>query len=71
MSSRSTLAAEISALPQDRSRALRIVAKSVYKELRTQGYDRSDVVAFASAMVELVSHDIRAGSSAGANAADS
>lgn len=59
MTQRSTLATEMAALPQDRSRALRIVAKSVYKELRSQGYDRSDVVAFASAMVALISDDIR------------
>lgn len=62
MTQRSTLATEMAALPQDRSRALRIVAKSVYKELRSQGFDRSDVVAFASAMVSLISDDIRSDS---------
>lgn len=67
MTQRSTLSVEMASLPQDRSRALRIVAKSVYKELRSQGFDRSDVVAFASAMVSLISDDIRADSATDAD----
>jgi len=58
MTTRSSLVSEL-ALPQDRSRALRIVAKSVYKELRTEGFDRSDVVGFASALIELLGDEMR------------
>lgn len=36
------------------ARALRILAKSVYRELRAGGYATSDVVAFANELLELV-----------------
>ncbi len=42
-------------------RALRILAKSVFRELRSSGYSRSDMVAFATEMLALVSSDIRDG----------
>jgi hypothetical protein len=45
--------------PTPEPRALRILAKSVYRELKTSGYTRSDVVAFATEMLSLVSSDIR------------
>ncbi len=41
-------------------RALRIVAKSVFRELKTSGYSRSDIVAFATVMLSLVSTDLQA-----------
>lgn len=41
-------------------RALRIVAKSVFRELKTSGYSRSDIVAFATEMLSLVSTDLQA-----------
>ncbi|MGE0789336.1 MAG: hypothetical protein AB7S26_26920 [Sandaracinaceae bacterium] len=40
-------------------RALRILAKSVFRELKGSGYDRSDIVAFATEMLSLVSSDMR------------
>lgn len=40
-------------------RALQILAKSVFRELKGSGYDRSDIVAFATEMLSLVSTDIR------------
>jgi hypothetical protein len=40
-------------------RALRILAKSVFRELKTSGYGRSDIVAFATEMLSLVSSDLR------------
>ncbi len=43
-------------------RALRILAKSVFRELKGSGYNRSDIVAFATEMLSLVSTDIREGS---------
>ncbi|MBZ0117288.1 MAG: hypothetical protein K8H88_09850 [Sandaracinaceae bacterium] len=44
---------------QSPDRALRILAKSVFKELKGTGYSRSDIVAFATEMLSLVSSDIR------------
>lgn len=40
-------------------RALRILAKSVFRELKSSGYSRSDILAFATEMLSLVSSDIR------------
>ncbi len=48
--------------PGGEPRALRIIAKSVFRELKTTGYSRSDIVAFATEMLSLVSTDIRQGS---------
>ncbi|HJL19651.1 MAG TPA: hypothetical protein RMH99_28570 [Sandaracinaceae bacterium LLY-WYZ-13_1] len=48
-----------SATPSQEPRALRILAKSVFRELKTTGYSRSDIVAFATEMLSLVSSDIR------------
>lgn len=40
-------------------RALRILAKSVFRELKSSGYTRSEVLAFATEMLSLVSSDLR------------
>ena len=40
-------------------RALKILAKSIYRELRASGYEESDVVGFASEMLSLVSREVR------------
>jgi hypothetical protein len=40
-------------------RALRIFAKSVFRDLKRTGYSRSDIVAFATEMLSLVSSDLR------------
>jgi len=45
--------------PQQGPRALRILAKSVFRELKSSGYSRSDIVAFATEMLSLVSSDLR------------
>jgi hypothetical protein len=45
--------------PTPEPRALRILAKSVFRELKTTGHSRSDIVAFATEMLSLVSSDIR------------
>ncbi|MDP3277363.1 MAG: hypothetical protein Q8Q09_19405 [Deltaproteobacteria bacterium] len=42
---------------EDTRRALRILAKSVFKELERGGYGRTDMVAFASELLELVGND--------------
>lgn len=40
-------------------RQLQILAKSVFRELKSTGHSRSDIVAFATEMLSLVSSDIR------------
>jgi hypothetical protein len=40
-------------------RAVKILAKSVYRELKASGYSRSDMVGFANALLELMTSDIR------------
>lgn len=41
------------------ARALRILAKSVYRELKSSGYSRSDIVNFTNALLELVTTEIK------------
>lgn len=41
------------------SRRVRILAKSVYRELRNSGHSRSDIVAFTNAVLELVTTELR------------
>ena len=43
----------------DEQRALRILAKSVYRELKASGYERSDIVGFTSELLDLVTTDLR------------
>lgn len=46
-------------VPGADSRSLRILAKSVYRELRNSGHSRSDIVAFTNAVLELVTTELR------------
>ena len=39
--------------------AVRVLAKSLYRELKRAGYNRSEMVAFASELLDLVTHDIK------------
>jgi hypothetical protein len=41
------------------NRSVRILAKSVYRELRSSGHSRSDIVAFTNAVLELVTTELR------------
>lgn len=41
------------------ARGIRILAKSVHRELKHAGYERSDMVAFTNALLELVTTDLR------------
>jgi len=41
------------------NRGVRIIAKSVYRELRNSGHSRSDIVAFTNAVLELVTAELR------------
>ena len=45
--------------PAGDNRALKILAKSVYRELRSSGHSRSDIVGFTNALLELVTSDIK------------
>ncbi len=45
--------------PKETDRALRILARSVCRELRAAGYGRTDLVAFANAVLDLVREDLR------------
>jgi hypothetical protein len=40
-------------------RALRILAKSVFRELKSSGYSRSEILSFATEMLSLVTSDLR------------
>ena len=41
-------------------RAVKILAKSIYKELRQSGYNRSEIVAFSTELLGLVTSEIKA-----------
>jgi hypothetical protein len=42
----------------EREKAVRILAKSIFKELKSQGYDNRQIVGFATEMISLVTSDI-------------
>jgi hypothetical protein len=47
-----------SSLP-NREKALRILSKSIYKELRQNGYEPKQIVALATELISLVTTDIK------------
>ena len=42
-------------------RAVRVLAKSLFRELKRAGYNRAEMVAFATELLELVTDEIRTG----------
>ncbi len=52
---------------QDTQRAIDILAKSVYRDLKQNGYSRADMVAFASSILEQITTDAKATQSAPAS----
>jgi hypothetical protein len=64
----SVLAAKTTASPDapliPRGRAIKILAKSIYRELRTQGYDEKQVVALATELISEVTQTIASDKSA-------
>ena len=44
---------------QETQRAIDILAKSVYRDLKQHGYSRADVVAFASSILEQLTNDAK------------
>jgi hypothetical protein len=53
-----TSAAVPSAIP-NRDKALKILSKSIYKQMRRDGYETKQIVAFATELISLVTSDIR------------
>jgi hypothetical protein len=49
----------VSAPIQNREKALRILSKSIYKDLRQNGYEPRQIVALASEIISLVTSDIK------------
>ena len=47
-----------SAIP-NREKALKILSKSIYKEMRQNGYEPKQIVALATELISLVTSDIR------------
>lgn len=43
-------------------RAVKIMAKSVYRELKANGHSRGDIVSFTNALLELVTTDLQSSS---------
>ena len=52
---------ESSLLPAgERDKAVRILAKSIFRELKTNGYTSRQIVALSSELIGLVTRDMRA-----------
>ena len=49
----------VSPAAPSRERALRILSKSIYKDLRQNGYEPRQIVALASEIIGLVTSDIK------------
>ena len=45
--------------PANSERALKILSKSIYKELRQNGYTRNEIVAFSTELLGLVTTEIK------------
>jgi len=52
---------------QGTQRAIDILAKSVYRDLKQNGYSRADMVAFASSILEQITSEAKAAPSAPAS----
>ena len=46
-------------LPRERDKAVKILAKSLFRELKSQGYDVRQIVALSSELISLVTTDFR------------
>jgi hypothetical protein len=43
----------------EREKALKILAKSIFRELRTQGYDAREIVSLSTELLGLITTDIK------------
>jgi hypothetical protein len=50
---------ETAATSSNRERALKILSKSIYRELRQNGYEPKQIVALATELITLVTTDIK------------
>jgi hypothetical protein len=50
---------ETAASTTNRERALKILSKSIYRELRQNGYEPKQIVALATELITLVTTDIK------------
>ena len=50
---------------RDQKRSIQILARSLYKQLRSEGYDTTQIVGFASELIGHVTSDVGQGSTAG------
>jgi hypothetical protein len=48
---------------QDTQRGLEILAKTVYRDLKQQGYSRADILSFASSILEQVTSEAKSNKS--------
>jgi len=64
MQTMSTQSMSTPSSPEGDDRALRILAKSVYRELKSSGHSRSDIVGFTNALLELVTTELKDGGGA-------
>lgn len=44
---------------RDSRRAVSILARSLFRQMREQGYSPEQIIALSSELIELVSHDLR------------
>jgi hypothetical protein len=51
--------AAVSSPIPNREKALKILSKSIYKEMRQNGYEPKQIVALATELISLVTSDIR------------
>jgi len=54
----SNMQVHVQQTPNPDPRALKILAKSIYKELRTQGYDAKQVVSLATELISQVTSEL-------------
>lgn len=47
-------------LARERDKAMKIIAKSLYRELKQAGYNRRQILALTSELIELVTSEVRA-----------
>jgi hypothetical protein len=50
---------ETAAISSNREKALKILSKSLYRELRQNGYEPKQIVALATELITLVTTDIK------------
>lgn len=50
---------DVVAARAERAKAVQILAKSIFKELRTQGYETKEIVALSTELLGLVTNELR------------